>query len=87
MTNSVLLLTRESYSIYGFDIQLERHFQPHFMRTYLPTGLLVCTSWLSFLVDPNIVPGRMALLLTLLLVLINVSVGKFGIHFYISCKY
>ena len=32
-------------------------------------------SWASFLIDPNIVPGRMGLLVTLLLVLVNVFNG------------
>ncbi|TRY69251.1 hypothetical protein TCAL_16528 [Tigriopus californicus] len=63
----------ESYSTYGFDLVLIRDQQAHLMRTYLPTGVLVVTSWISFLVDPAVVPGRMAILVTLLLVLINVS--------------
>ena len=62
--------------MYGFHLHLERHFLPHFMRTYLPTGLIVVTSWASFLIDPRTVPGRMTLLVTLLLVLINVSIGE-----------
>lgn len=66
----------EVYSVYGFYLHLERHFLPHLMRTYLPTGLIVVTSWASFLIDPRTVPGRMTLLVTLLLVLINVSIGE-----------
>lgn len=63
----------EVYSTYGFDLVLTRDQQAHLMRTYLPTGVLVVISWISFLVDPAVVPGRMAILVTLLLVLINVS--------------
>ena len=34
--------------------------------------MFVITSWVSFLIKPEIVPGRMALLVTLFLVLINI---------------
>ena len=39
---------------------------------YLPSGLFVIVSWSSFLIPPEVVPGRMALLVTLFLVLINI---------------
>ena len=39
---------------------------------YLPSGLFVIVSWSSFLIPPEIVPGRMTLLVTLFLVLINI---------------
>ena len=39
---------------------------------YLPSTLFVITSWVSFLIPPEVVPGRMALLVTLFLVLINI---------------
>ena len=35
-------------------------------------GLFVITSWASFLIPPEVVPGRMAMLITLFLVLINI---------------
>jgi hypothetical protein len=34
--------------------------------------LFVCVSWVSFLIRPLVVPGRMALLVTLFLVLVNI---------------
>ena len=34
--------------------------------------MFVVVSWISFLVPPDIVPGRMALLVTVFLVLINI---------------
>ena len=34
--------------------------------------MFVVTSWVSFLIKPEVVPGRMALLVTLFLVLINI---------------
>lgn len=39
---------------------------------YLPCILFVVVSWISFLIRPSVVPGRMALLVTLFLVLVNV---------------
>ena len=37
----------------------------------MPSALFVCISWISFVVPIEAIPGRMALLVTLLLVLIN----------------
>jgi hypothetical protein len=39
---------------------------------YLPSGLFVVVSWVSFLIPPEIVAGRMSLLITLFLVLVNI---------------
>ena len=39
---------------------------------YLPSFMFVVTSWVSFLIKPEVVPGRMGLLVTLFLVLINI---------------
>jgi len=39
---------------------------------YLPSGLFVVVSWISFLVNPECIPGRMSLLITIFLVLINI---------------
>lgn len=44
----------------------------YLLQTYLPTGVLVCLSWISFLVPPDNIPGRMALLVTLTLMVINI---------------
>jgi len=40
----------EHYSVYGFNLVLKRDFQPFIFRVYLPTALLVVTSWISFTV-------------------------------------
>ena len=36
------------------------------------TGLFVVVSWISFVVPPDVIPGRMGLLITLFLVLVNI---------------
>ena len=65
---------------------LKRHFLSYIITYYLPSGLFVAVSWISFLIPPDIVPGRavldikdahqiigrMALLVTLFLVLVNI---------------
>ena len=43
----------------------------YIIYNYFPSGLFVCLSWISFLIPVEIVPGRIALLVTLLLALIN----------------
>ena len=51
---------------------LTRHAMSYMITYYLPSGLFVVVSWISFLIPPDIVPGRMSLLITLFLVLINI---------------
>ena len=49
--------------------------KPFFGRTdwlLLSSGLFVVVSWISFVVPPDVIPGRMALLITLFLVLVNI---------------
>ena len=41
-------------------------------QTYLPTFIIVFVSWLSFLVPPAAYPGRMGMLVVLVLVIINI---------------
>lgn len=61
-----------NYSLAGFEMNLQRHVMSYIITYYLPSGLFVVVSWISHLIPPDIVPGRMALLITLFLVLINI---------------
>ncbi|KAJ9582577.1 hypothetical protein L9F63_023065, partial [Diploptera punctata] len=54
-----------------FWLILKRQLMAHILETYVPTGLFVAMSWGSFLVKPDIVPGRMVLLVTNLLSLVT----------------
>ena len=47
-------------------------------RTFLPSGLLVPVSWTGFLIPVETVPGRMALLVTTFLMLVNLLVSEEG---------
>lgn len=61
-----------NYSITGFEMKMTRNVAKYLYIYYLPSGLFVVVSWSSFLIPPEVVPGRMALLVTLFLVLINI---------------
>ena len=59
-------------SVTGFEVQLTRHRNRYVMYTHMPSALFVCVSWISFVVPVEAIPGRIALLVTLILVLINI---------------
>ena len=40
---------------------LERHVMSYIITYYLPSGLFVVVSWISFLIPPDIVPGQLFL--------------------------
>jgi len=61
-----------NFSVAGFEMVLNRHVSHYLITYYLPSGLFVVVSWISFVVPPDIIPGRMALLVTLFLVLVNI---------------
>ena len=61
-----------NYSTTGFQLVLTRKMSFYVVTYYLPSGLFVVVSWISFMVPPDIIPGRMALLVTLFLVLVNI---------------
>jgi hypothetical protein len=56
----------------GFYISLDRGRVQIFFQVYLMSILFVIVSWVSFLISPEIVPGRMGLLVTVFLVLVNI---------------
>ena len=60
-----------NYSYVGFTLILDRHFSPFILSYYFPSVILVIVSWISFMVPSENIPGRMALLITLLLVKVN----------------
>ena len=62
----------ETFSKSGFTLVLDRSPTPFFMNVYLPTALLTISSFIGFLIPVDVVPGRMALLVTTLLMLVNI---------------
>ena len=61
-----------NYSVTGFEMILQRKMSFYIVTYYLPSGLFVVVSWISFLVNPEVICGRMTLLITIFLVLINI---------------
>merc|ERR1719150_3074485 len=61
-----------SYAACGFQARIQRKQMQFVVQVYLPSFMFVIVSWVSFLVKPEVVPGRMAMLVTLFLVLINI---------------
>ena len=57
----------------GFAVSLTRFPYPFFFNTYLPTELLTLISFIGFLIPVDVVPGRTALLVTIFLMLVNIS--------------
>lgn len=46
-----------NYSLAGFEMILTRHVSHYIINYYLPSGLFVVVSWISFLVPAEIIPG------------------------------
>ena len=73
-----ITLTRASNSGWhnsrsGFQVMLKRKTSVHIYTYFVPCGLMVIVSWVSFAVSVHAVPGRLGLLLTLLLMTINLN--------------
>ncbi len=63
----------KTFSVAGFQIRLKRFIQPFVLNIYLPTAAMVLISFISFSIPIDQVPGRMALCVTLFLMLVNLS--------------
>ncbi|XP_023322339.1 gamma-aminobutyric acid receptor subunit delta [Eurytemora carolleeae] len=61
-----------NYSVAGFRLKIKRRVFKFLVNYYLPSGMFVLVSWASFLIPPDLIPGRMNLLVALFLVLINI---------------
>ena len=63
----------ESNVTTGFRVRMVRKTAVYIYTYFVPCGLMVIVSWVSFAVDVDAVPGRLGLLLTLLLMTINMN--------------
>ena len=63
----------ETFALTGFRIDFKRSRGPFIMNVFLPTGMLTFISFIGFLIPVDIVPGRMALMVTIFLMLVNIS--------------
>ena len=65
----------EKWSLTGFKLKISRRYWRHIVNYYLASALFVILSWVSFLVPQDDVGSRIALLVTMLLVLVTVLNG------------
>ena len=61
-----------NYSQSVLQIHMSRIITPYLISTYLPSAILVFASQISFHIPPDNIPGRMSLLVTILLMFINI---------------
>ena len=61
----------QKYSTAGLNIILKRNWRPYMGSYFMPVFLMSLICSISFIISPDMIPGRIALLLTLVLVLIN----------------
>ena len=73
LSDETLTKNSEIFSMTGFVLELKRSPIPFYMNVHLPTGLLTIISFIGFLIPVELVPGRMALLVTVFLMLVNTS--------------
>ena len=64
---------QQHFSVSGFVLDLKRIPTPYLTNIYFPTGLLTIISFIGFMIPVDIIPGRMALLVTIFLMLVNTS--------------
>ena len=64
----------QTWATCGFNIVLHRTRIQNLFEVYLTCTLLVIISWISFIIPPNIIPGRMGLLVITFLTLINMFI-------------
>ena len=58
MSSSTFRIFSSPFSLAGFSMILSRHVSHYIITYYLPSGLFVVVSWISFLVPPDVIPGK-----------------------------
>ena len=69
---------------------MNRRRTPVLLQTYLPSGLFVVVSWISFIVPPEVVPGRTKIYLKLSLTVLEIfriKISKLTLIVLISRRY
>ena len=61
---------------FGYDLRMKRIVTPFIYQYYLPCGLIVVASCLSFIVPISATPGRIALVVTQFLTLTNLFINE-----------
>ena len=58
--DTIIYWANRTYSQTGFQVDMARRRTPVLLQVYLPSGLFVIVSWISFIVPPEVVPGKMS---------------------------
>jgi hypothetical protein len=66
----IIWLPTENFSVTGIDIWLSRTTSPFLLQFYLPSGMFVLISWISFVI-PHDSGERTGMIVTLLLVVVS----------------
>ncbi len=70
---SINYRNRGNFSTAGFSVVLNRRLAPYLNNSFCPTFILVLISWISFFIPAESIPGRMAVLVTVFLMLVNIG--------------
>ncbi|CAB4059117.1 unnamed protein product [Lepeophtheirus salmonis] len=65
-------------SVAGFKITFRRKPEVYIFDYYIPSGIFVVVSWVSLVIPPDAPPGRIALIITTFLVLVNIANSVFS---------
>ena len=68
----IFVYEEKRYAVCGVHLLLDRTREQIFFQVYLTSTMFVVVSWVSFIIKPEVVPGRMGVLVTIFLVLINI---------------
>ena len=71
--NDTIMVEDLSKSVAGFQFSLKRRRNHIVILTYLPCMMLLLISFIGFFIPVTMIPGRMALLVTIFLMLVNIS--------------
>ncbi|KAF4530700.1 hypothetical protein B566_EDAN004941 [Ephemera danica] len=69
------MIRREDFSVIKVKFHLKRHTGYFMLQVYVPCGLIVSCSWVSFWIDPDAVPARVSLGVTTVLSMTTMGFG------------
>ena len=68
-------LDKENLHYWGFNVTMRRIISPYAFQYFLPAAAIVGVSQISFIIPPSSIPGRIGLLATLFLTLMNIFIN------------
>jgi len=71
--NGIIPTDHGNYSVVGHEMSLRRQYEMYIIKSFMPTFALVLMASISFKIPGVAIPGRMALLITIFLVLVNIA--------------